>query len=411
MPQYRYHARRQDGEPKHGTLHAASRSEALAQLREQELVAVELDDIETTEPPPVPASADPAEPVKRLRRARISLTERALFCRQLALSVNAGVPLRESLDSIAMDIENRSLKGILERILVRLNNGDAFSIALEEHRTSFGPLFAALIRAAEEAGSLPETLNHLATYLERSDKLARKIKSIIAYPVFVLSFFVLVSLIMTIFVLPKFQAIFAGQELPALTRYVFGTNAFILHHAIPIAAGIAAVVAVVALYIRTERGGLQADRLKLRIPLIGGIIRKYTVARFCRNLGIMLRGGVPVTTALDICTGVCANREIEAGLHRARAHIMDGESISDSLATQDVFPGLVIRMVRVGESSGRLPDVMEQVSDVYEDQVEGSILIATSLFEPIVICFFGVIILFLVLAIYMPVFTAAAATG
>jgi type IV pilus assembly protein PilC len=290
-----------------------------------------------------------------------------------------------------------------------LDEGLPFSQAIGRESGVFDRLFLALIRAAEESGSMTETLGYLATALEKSDKLARKVRSIMAYPIFIGVFFVIVIVIMTLFILPRFQEVFAGfgGKLPLLTRVVLGGNKFIITHLLEIMAIILGAIVLVMVYVRTSVGRTQRDAFLLKLPIAGNLIRKISVARFCRNLGIMLRGGVPVTTAITIAAEVLGNRAMEATLRRTHDRIVEGNDIASSLDTK-AFPRLVVRMVGVGESSGRLPEVLDKVADLYEDQIEGSIMVATALFEPFIIIFFGCIILVFVMAIYLPVFTVAA---
>jgi type IV pilus assembly protein PilC len=229
-----------------------------------------------------------------------------------------------------------------------------------------------------------------------------------AYPMFIGAFFVIIITIMTLFILPRFQDIFDnfGSKLPLLTRVVLEGNKIIIHNLLYILVGIAAIIVSLVLYIRTPGGRMQRDSFLLKLPLVGDLIRKISVARFCRNLGIMIRGGVPVTTAITIAAEVLGNRALEETLRKTHDRILEGNDIASSLDKR-AFPRLVVRMVGVGESSGRLPEVLDKVADLYEDQIEGSIMVATALFEPFIIIFFGAIILVFVMAIYLPVFSVA----
>ncbi len=339
----------------------------------------------------------------------IGLGDIADFARLLATSVMAGIPLRDAVESIAEDVDNSALRRILGKIVNRLHDGRSFSQAVGEHERVFGPLFVSLIRSAEEAGSMPQTLNQLSFYLERSERLRRRIRSVTAYPMFILIFFCIVCIVMTLFVVPQFQEVFSefGSQLPLLTRIVFGVNDFILTNLPWIGLGFAVMLIAFLVLRRLRWGRRLLDRVKLRLPLFGEIIRKYSIARTSRNLGIMIQGGVPVITAMEITSTVSGNCVIETAMMQARERIMAGSDISGSLRQDPAFPRLFVRMVAVGESTGRLPDVLGKLSEVYEEQVEGQILVTTALFEPIIICVFGAIVLLLVLAVYMPVFTVA----
>lgn len=412
MAEFSYVAKDGSGKVIRESLAAASRHEAVAALRDRGLTVIELLEPSRQDAGDRGKSRSVAAPPRKLRvtrLVRVNRAVRAMFFRQLAISVGSAVPLRESLESIAEDIDRPGFRAVLQDIVEELHRGRSFSEALAQHEAIFGRLFIALIRSAEEAGTMAETLEDVAAMLERSEKLARRIRSITAYPMFVAAFFGIVCLIMTLFILPQFRKVFGSfnAELPRLTVVVFNVNRFIVDNFVVIALGVAALCVGVTLYGRTLRGRFRIDTLKLRLPVFGLWIKKLSVARFARHLSMMLRGGVPVATAIEIASGVCGNRALERALLSARARIIAGSSIANGLYHEGVFPRLLVRMVGVGESSGRLPHVLDRVSGGYEDEVESSIMIATSLLEPVVICLFGSVILVLVLAIYMPVFTVA----
>ncbi len=405
MPDYRYSARDNSGREVGGVYSAPSRFEALSQLHNRGFTVTDISD--------EGVGVGGIELVKVAAKkgkifGHITMADKAIFCRQLSISVSAGIPLRESLESITADFDNAAFRRVLERVLKKLEDGAPFSQAIMGETKVFDKLFIALIKTAEEAGSLTETLNYLATSMEKNDKLTRKIKGILAYPMFIGGFFVLISGILTVFVLPQFQSIFAGygSNLPKLTRMVFAVNTFVIHNTLWLFLGITAAIALMTFYAATPFGRLQIDGLLVRLPLVGDIIRKLAVSRFCRNFGIMMAGGVSVATAIEIAGEVLGNKVMEASMRATRDKIMAGNSIAASL-DKKVFPRLVARMVGVGESSGRLPEVLTKVADVYEDQVEGTIMVAISLLEPIIIAVFGGLILMLVMAIYLPVFSSA----
>lgn len=406
MPTFQYTARDVSGRIVAGEMMATTRFEALSQLHARGLVVSEITNHTAPANAADPVSSRPL--LRRLFRRSISLSDKSVFCRQLSISVGSGVPLREALETIAEDMDNRTYQETLYRVLKRLDDGLTFSQAIGNEVHAFDRLFVALIKAAEESGSMTGTLDYLALAMEKNDRLARKIKSVVAYPIFVACFFVIVSVIMTLFVLPRFQSIFSntGGDLPHLTRVVFAVNGFIIANTFWIFAGFFMVIALGIMYGRTVVGRRNIDGLMLRLPVVGEIIRKIAVARFCRNLGIMLHGGVPVGSAIEIAAEVLGNKAMEKTLRQTRDRIMAGNDIATSL-DKTVFPRLVVRMVSVGESSGKLPEVMGKVADVYEDQAEGAIMVAMALIEPLIIVVFGCMILVLVMAVYLPVFSVA----
>lgn len=349
-------------------------------------------------------------PKKPQKDKKIRLSDMAIFCRQLAISVNSGLPLREALEGIHEDMDVHALKAVLGNIIKKLHDGVPFSKAVAAHPKVFSSIFIGMVRAAEEAGSLAETLNQLAGYMEASDKLQRKIKSLMAYPAFVAGFFMIICLVMVLGIIPRFQDIFGDldAELPKLTTTVFAINTFIVTH-FPIIVGVLVVlIASYVLYRRTPSGNLRIASLKLKMPLSGDCLKRYIIARICRCLAIMLKSGVPISTALQIVSKIGDNAAIENALIAAQEKIVSGSSVALGLKETGIFPALLIRMLGVGESAGQLPEVLNRVSDAYEDQVEASITTGTALLEPIIITVFGMMVLLLIISIYLPVFSIAA---
>lgn len=417
MNAFNYVAKDPDGNVIRAVLNAASKQDALSSLKQRGLTVVAInamsEGMEGSGAAAEPA-ADPSSSRRiRMPRTSIKSSDIAEFCRMMATSIQAGIPLRDAVEAITEDADHPGMRKVLQQVLSRLHAGGSFSEALAEFPTVFGRIFIALIRTAEEAGSMPQTLRQLTGYLERTERLKRKIKTVTAYPLFVMGFFCVVCLIMTLFILPQFQDIFSGfkAELPALTRAVFAINKFLIGNILPILLFALGVGVAGWLVLRTDKGRYTLDRRLLAMPFIGPILLKYALARFSYNLSIMISGGVPVTDAFQISSSVTGNRYLESMFLRARDRIIEGSDISGSLRQEAELPRLFVRMVSVGETSGQLTSTMETMAEAYEEQVEGQIMMATSLFEPIVICLFGSFVLVLVLAIYMPVFSVASSMG
>jgi len=412
-----YKAKDSDGNVVEGTLQANHRYDALAEVRAKGLTVVSLNEMGKGRGRLKGKKSEKLKGVKGKKSGifapKVKAGEMSIFCRQVSISLTAGVALRDALESIVDDVENMTFKSTLQTIVKDLHEGNSFSGAISRHPLSFDTLFVALIRAAEESGSMATTLTHISDSLERRERLIRKIRGITAYPIFIGGFFVMIGSVMTIFVLPKFEKALTGigGTLPPLTRIVFGCNRFIMDNLPAIFVGIMGLIAGFVLFKRTVGGRTYLDGVKLKFPLFGPCIKKIAIARFCQNLAIMVNGGVAITQGIEIAADICGNSVLRTALLKARESIISGGDIASSLAKGKIFPGFVIRMVSVGEASGRLPEVLEQVSSSYEDQVEGEIVLVTSLLEPILICFFGGFILIMVLAIYLPVFTMSRGVG
>jgi type IV pilus assembly protein PilC len=414
MALFNYIAKNKEGQEIRSTVEAGTRLEALEALRKKGLTVVDLfSSVKKTtvrEAAPADGKAKKASPKTKTSlsfSSRVKMTDLAVFCRQLAISVNAGVPLRDAIEGIGMELEQPVLKRASEDIVKQLHDGTSFSQAVANHPKVFNAMFCGLVKVAEESGKLPTTLAQLAGYLERADRLQRRIKAMAAYPIFIGIFFILVCMIMTLFILPQFTDVFAGlgAELPPFTKMVFSANDFLVKNFFAIFAGVVVLTVALVLYGRTPSGSYRKDKVKLAMPYAGGCLKKYILARFCRSLAIMVHSGVPISNALEICAESTGNQVIMKNVMGVRDLIMTGNRIAASLEKAGIFPGLIVRMVGVGEDSGQLPEVLDNVSDLYEDQVEVSVMTSMALFEPLVICVFGAFILVLILAIYMPIFT------
>ncbi|NNJ70943.1 MAG: type II secretion system F family protein [Kiritimatiellales bacterium] len=412
MPKFNYIAKNKDGQEVRSSLDAASRLDALEALRKKGLIVVDLFSGEEKEQEQTKDSSEKKTAAKKSKPAfslssKVKMTDLSVFCRQLAIAVNAGVPLRDAIEGIGTELEQPVLRSVSEDMVVQLNEGGSFSSAVARHPKIFNQMFQGLIKVAEESGKLPGTLKQLADYLEKADRLHRRIKAMSSYPTFIGIFFVIVCLVMTLFILPQFTDIFAGfgSELPALTKMVFGINQFFVSNFVPIAVVVALVATALVLYGRTAAGAYRKDKLKLDMPYLGALVKKYVLARFCRSMAIMVQSGVPISNALEICADATGNQLLKHNVLGVREMIMTGNRIAYSLEKSGIFPGLIVRMVAVGEDSGQLSEVLDNVSDLYEDQVEVAVMTTMALFEPLVIVVFGAFILVLVMAIYLPIFT------
>lgn len=413
MASFSYIAKNRDGLEVRSSVEAETRLVALERLRKKGLTVVDLFSVDGGAKPESRVAPKMEEKVTSKTRKRISysskvkMTDLSIFCRQLAIAVNAGVPLRDAIEGISMELEHPVLKRVSADLVSQLHDGQSFSAAVESHPQVFNSMFQGLIKVAEESGKLPATLRQLADYIEKADRLQRRIKAMASYPIFIGIFFIIVCAIMTLFILPKFTEIFGDQDatLPPFTLLVFGINEFFVSNFPLLFGGGVLIFMGLFFYGRTPAGAFQRDQFKLVVPYAGGCLKKYILARFCRSMAIMVHSGVPISKALEICAEATGNRIIRRSVLKARDRIITGNRIASSLDQSGIFPGLIIRMVSVGEDSGQLPEVLDKVSDLYEDQVEVSVMATMALFEPLIICIFGAFILTIVLAIYMPIFS------
>lgn len=418
MFNFNYTAKNAQGMVVRDVIAAESRRQALFELRNKGLTAVDLHqvaarNIESDEEPLKalqPHKKTTGIRINPLKAGRIRTADMAMFCRQLAISINSGLTLRETLAGIYEDLNDLpAMKRLVGDLSKSLQEGVPFSEAVAKHPENFSAVFIGLVRSAEASGAMGETLDQLAKYMEASERLQRKVKSMMAYPAFVAGFFVIICLVMVFAIVPRFQDIFSGlgADLPKLTKTVFAINNFIVNHSLIIFLAIAALIASAWAYRRTRGGQLMLAKMSLRMPITGKLLTMYILARMCRCLAILLKSGVPVVTAMEIVAGIGDNKNIESAILAARTQIIGGAAIAQSLGKTSLFPSLLIRMIGVGEGAGKLPEVLGRVADSYEDQVEAALATSMALLEPVIITVFGMMVLILVVSIYLPVFTVS----
>ena len=399
MITYRYVALDYKGKMKEGLTSAASETDVLGWLREQGCTPVSVD--------VVSSGVKTRWRIPLLQRIRSS--ELAAVFWQLTTMVEGGITIAEGLDAIAEDIENARLEKILRRILARIERGGAFSEGMAEFPRVFNKLTIALIMAGETGGNIGEAFRRVAEYFTNRDKLARKVKKATAYPAFVVGFIVFIVILIMTLVIPKFRDIFeqigAGQ-LPAFTQSFMATYDFIVQNVFYVVGTILLVILVTTLsYTRIPTVHYLFSALALRLPLFGKLFKQAFIASFCRTMSNLLRGGVPVLEVFDILCDMTSNDVMRSALEKTRADIVSGAGIHLSMAGTRFFPNMVIKMVRAGEESGSLWKLLDRTADYYEEKVDALISAMTSLLEPILIIIVGLIVLAVVVALYMPIFS------
>ena len=400
---YEYVARDGQGVQRTGLFQGDSEREVLDSLRDQGLIPVRIEVI----------SAKGSGQGKKSRRGRVKSEEMASFCWQLNTMVEGGVVLTEALDTISSDIENLEFQDTLQQVRDRIKTGETFSDSLAEHPRVFSPLFRAMIVAGEAGGVLPTVLQRLAVYFESRDTLKRKIRGAMAYPVFVFGFVSFMVVVLMTFIIPRFRVIFdqLKGELPVFTKAFMGVYDVIIGKAWLVVLLILLATVLLVAYHRTEKGHARLSRLVLSIPFVGGILRHGFICVFCRTMSTLLMAGVPIIDALNILSGMSNNHVIKSAIVNTRAYIVEGSNISISMAASGFFPNMVSKMVQVGEGSGSLPVVLDRTSNYYEKRVDVAVKRMTGFIEPALIITVGLIVLAVVLALYLPIFTMSDASG
>ncbi|MFQ5465155.1 MAG: type II secretion system F family protein, partial [Thermodesulfobacteriota bacterium] len=336
-----------------------------------------------------------------------------VFSRQFATMIDAGLPLVQCLDILSSQQENPEFKKVLIDVKGSVEGGSTFADALKKHPKVFDDLYVNLIAAGEIGGILDIILNRLSGFLEKAEKLKGKIKGAMTYPVAVIIIACLVVVGLLVWVVPIFDDMFEGfgQALPAPTQIIVNMSEFLQRSwYILVAALVGTGVAINRTY-AMPKGRRLIDGLLLKLPVFGDLLRKTAVARFTRTLGTMISSGVPILEALDIVSRTSGNVVIEAAIVKARKSLSEGKTLADPLIDTKVFPGMVTQMIAVGEATGALDVMLTKIADFYEDEVDAAVDALTSLIEPMLMAFLGVVVGGLVIALYLPIFQIAGAAS
>lgn len=332
-----------------------------------------------------------------------------IFSRQFSTMIDAGLPILQCLDILHTQQENKTFKGYIKEIKESVEGGSTLAESLKKFPKQFDDLFVNMISAGEAGGILDTILKRLAGYLEKSAKLKGKVKGALTYPIIVFLIAILVTAVILIFVIPVFQNMFSslGGTLPAPTRVVVALSEFVKSKAIFIIIGLAIFIYAFRRYYRTEKGKAMVDKVILKFPVFGILLRKVAVAKFTRTMGTMLTSGVPILSAMDIVARTAGNKTIESSIFKVRSAIAEGRTMADPLAETGVFPSMVCSMIAVGESTGALDTMMIKIADFYDDEVDQAVENLTAMIEPFMMVFLGVVVGGLLIAMYLPIFTMA----
>jgi len=340
------------------------------------------------------------------QRKKIKSKLLMLFTRQLATLIDSGLPLLRSLNVLANQERDKVLKRTINKVADSVQSGSTFSDALALHPHVFNDLYINMVKAGEVGGVLELVLNRLAEFQEKATKIKNKVVSAMVYPIIVMTMAVGIMCFLMVFIVPKFETIFhdllGNKPLPPVTTFVINVSGFMKNHGLVL---LAAVVAVVFLYKfigRTRAGRLAIDSFKLRMPLFGNLNRKTAISRFARTLGTLVTSGVPILQALNITRETAGNAAIARAISQVHDSVKEGESIVQPLEASRAFPPMVVSMIDVGEETGKLPEMLLKVADVYDDEVDNAVAALTSMLEPIMIVFLAVIVGTIVLALFTP---------
>ena len=395
MKEFRYIVRDESGLRHEGTRAAVCQHDVLTWARDNNFIPITVEESGSTK-----------RKKRRRKHARVSSGNIANFCWQLATMMEGGISITESLETIADDMENVKFSRIISNLGTKIKAGEALSDGIAEIPEVFDKLFHGMVLAGESSGSMPMALRRLADYYDNRDKLIRKVRGAMAYPMFVIGFIFVIIVVMAVFIIPQFRTIFDSihGDMPAFTEMFLAVYDAIMSNMVFILpVSLVTVVALVG-YCRTRKGHERLGRFTLSLPLLGKIILQAFMALFCRTVSTLLDAGVSVLEAFDILGAMSKNDVIKHAVFVAKENVVKGSSISFSLGVAKLFPNLVLKMTRVGEQAGSLPDVLDRTADYYERKVEAMIDTMTKMLEPMLIITVGAIVLVVVIAMYLPVF-------
>jgi type IV pilus assembly protein PilC len=403
MKSYKYIARDVAGMRKEGFLQAAYPNDVLSWLREQGFTPISVNEMDV----------GVKESRTTQRRKRIKSSDLAALCWQLNTMVEGGIPITTAIEAIADDIENLQLQQILQQILEKMRKGQTLSDSISEYPRIFNQLSCAMILAGETGGNLPDALHRLAEYFDNRDKLIKKVKGAMAYPIFVFTFIILIVVFIMAFVVPRFRTMFdqMGGEMPAFTQAFMGVYDILRYNLIYIIGSLLLIITSTTLASKTKKGHYFFSRITLAIPLFGKIVSQAFITTFCKTMSTLIAAGVSVLEVFEILSTMSSNDIIKSAIAKTKERIVGGENISSSMSETGFFPNMLIKMIQVGEESGSLPKVLERTAVYYERKVDSIITTLMSLLEPLMIIVVGAVVLVVVLALYLPIFSMSPQGG
>ncbi|RKZ30224.1 type II secretion system F family protein [bacterium] len=392
MPQFKYEGRTSTGTTIEGVLEAKTADEVTALLRRQRIVV--------TKVKKKPKSMD------IVIGSGVKNVEISRFTRQFAVMIEAGLPLVQCLDILAEQTPNKIFSKAIAKVRDTVSSGSTLASALGKHKKIFNELYVNMVEAGEMGGALETILRRLADYREKADKLVRKVKGAMVYPTMVSVVAVAATWGMLTFIVPVFAGMFEGlgAELPGPTKIVLAVSGFLKSHILQMVIAVIVLVVVYVILNKKKTTKFYIDAIKLHMPIIGNLLRKTAVSRFCRTLSTLLQSGVNLIDALNITAKTAGNLVLTKAIHNAMIAISEGETITSPLAETKVFPPMVIQMIGVGEKTGNMDEMLAKIADFYDEEVDAAVAALTSMIEPLVIVFMGGVIGAILIAMYLPMF-------
>ena len=399
MSRFAYQARNRTGHLESGTVEASSPDEAVSILQNRELLVVTVHE-----------QRDTGLTKIQRKTARghkgVKSSDLMIFAHSLSAMTEAGLPLLRALETVTSQIRSQHLSVVLSEITQDIRSGSTFRDAVAKHPTIFTPFWISLIETGEASGQLTKALEQIAVHLEKSGSVQRKVVSALMYPAILMGAAAFAIIIFTVKIIPTFAAMFSsfGAQLPPLTQAVVGFSNFMRSYILIILTATGAGAFLFTRYIKTQLGRWQFDKFLIQVPILGPVFQGVAAQEFSSNLGTLLKAGVPILHALDIVITTCSNKVVSSLIETMRAGVREGKPLADPLTQTDIFPPMVAQMLIVGEQTGKLPDMLEEISKYYDEQVSTAVERMTGLLEPIMLVVMGLIVGTMVLSMYLPIF-------
>ena len=392
MPVFMYTGRAAGQRQIEGEIEARDKAEVISKLRARRIVVKDV-------------RAKPRE-IKFKTRARVNTKDLAIFSRLFSTMINAGLPIDQCLDILANQVTNRGFRKIIAEVHNSVSGGSSLAEALGKHKKIFDNLFVHMVEAGEAGGALSHIFERLSIYLEKANALKRKVKGAMIYPSVVFSVAISATVFMLLKIIPVFAEMFSRMDavLPAPTLFVIGASELVQQLFMPGMGALVVFIFVFRRFYKTDKGKYAVDKMMLKSPVIGMVIRKTAVARFTRTLGVLISSGVPILQGLDITAKTAGNAVIQEAIEKTRRSISEGKTITVPLRESGVFPPMVVQLISVGEQTGGLAEMLGKIADFYDEEVDAAVAAMTSLIEPVVIVLMGGLIGGMLVAMYLPMF-------
>ncbi|MCK5581609.1 MAG: type II secretion system F family protein [Candidatus Omnitrophica bacterium] len=394
MATFKYVAKDQNSRTVTGKIVAENQGVVVEELRKRQLTIISVKAIREA------TAAKSSFQLKKVKEEDL-----VMFTRQLATMVEAGIPILQAADALQEQVSHPYFKSVIVNIRDDIQVGSSMSAAFAKHPKVFDTLFVNMVKVGETGGVLSSILDRIAAYLEKTIKLKRKVKSALIYPIVVVSMAMIITVILLVKVVPTFAGIYDSfdSELPGMTKILIQVSDILQNYLLYVIGGCILFGFLVSRWYKTDSGRLALDSLSLKIPVFGPLIRKVAISRFSRTLSTLLQTGVPILESLDIVGKSSGNYVIEKVVDNVKGSVREGESIAAPLVKSGVFPPMVVRMIAIGETSGQLEKMLTKIAEFYDDQVDAAVAGLTSMIEPLIIGFLGIVVGFIVIALFLPI--------